>query len=101
MEKWKTTNRFPTFPHATSDDDSWSKLKTQNVRKEVGRCAASSPSLFHDHLVLETIPCFMIILRLENAGVTLQHVVRCDSLPLHHRDPFDRLLIASVDVTAS
>jgi hypothetical protein len=75
MEKWKTTNRFPTFPHATSDDDSWSKLKTQNVRKEVGRCAASSPSLFHDHLVLETIPCFMIILRLENASAVLLKLV--------------------------
>jgi PIN domain nuclease of toxin-antitoxin system len=26
--------------------------------------------------------------------VTLEHVYTLDSLPLHHRDPFDRLLIA-------
>ncbi len=26
--------------------------------------------------------------------VTLEHVYALDSLPLHHRDPFDRLLIA-------
>jgi PIN domain nuclease of toxin-antitoxin system len=31
---------------------------------------------------------------IESLEVTLQHVLRCDSLPLHHRDPFDRLLIA-------
>jgi len=42
-------------------------LKTQNQRKEVGRYA-TSPLNFHDHLVLETEPDFMIILRLENAA---------------------------------
>jgi PIN domain nuclease of toxin-antitoxin system len=26
--------------------------------------------------------------------VTLPHVLKLDNLPLHHRDPFDRLLIA-------
>jgi len=26
--------------------------------------------------------------------ITLDHVLRTESLPLHHRDPFDRLLIA-------
>jgi hypothetical protein len=41
-------------------------LKTQNQRKEAGRYAVS-PLNFHDHLVLETEPDFMIILRLENA----------------------------------
>jgi PIN domain nuclease of toxin-antitoxin system len=28
--------------------------------------------------------------------VTLEHVYALDSFPLHHRDPFDRLLIAQV-----
>jgi PIN domain nuclease of toxin-antitoxin system len=28
--------------------------------------------------------------------ITLQHIVTLDKLPLHHRDPFDRLLIAQV-----
>jgi len=40
--------------------------KHKNQRKEAGRYAAS-PLNFHDHLVLETEPDFMIILRLENA----------------------------------
>jgi PIN domain nuclease of toxin-antitoxin system len=26
--------------------------------------------------------------------ITLDHVLRTESLPRHHRDPFDRLLIA-------
>src|SRR5258708_16240830 len=47
MEKWKTTNRFPTFPHDASDDDSCLLLnKTPNSRKEVGRCAASPSGSF-------------------------------------------------------
>ncbi|MPY90378.1 MAG: PIN domain-containing protein [Luteitalea sp.] len=27
-------------------------------------------------------------------GITLSHVLRVGELPLHHRDPFDRLLVA-------
>lgn len=36
-------------------------------------------------------------LELNNVGVLsiqAQHVLRLESLPLHHRDPFDRILIA-------
>jgi PIN domain nuclease of toxin-antitoxin system len=32
--------------------------------------------------------------RIEVLPITLNHVLRTESLPLHHRDPFDRLLIA-------
>ncbi len=32
--------------------------------------------------------------RIEVLPVTLDHVLRTEVLPLHHRDPFDRLLIA-------
>jgi PIN domain nuclease of toxin-antitoxin system len=32
--------------------------------------------------------------RIEVLPVALDHVLRTESLPLHHRDPFDRLLIA-------
>jgi PIN domain nuclease of toxin-antitoxin system len=32
--------------------------------------------------------------RIEVLPITLDHVLRTESLPLHHRDPFDRLLIA-------
>jgi PIN domain nuclease of toxin-antitoxin system len=41
--------------------------------------------------------------RLERAGVdllpiTARHADRVGTLPLHHRDPFDRLLIAQADL---
>lgn len=32
--------------------------------------------------------------RIETLPITLDHVLRVESLPLHHRDPFDRMLIA-------
>jgi len=32
--------------------------------------------------------------RIEVLPITLNHVLRTEALPLHHRDPFDRLLIA-------
>jgi PIN domain nuclease of toxin-antitoxin system len=32
--------------------------------------------------------------RIEVLPIALDHVLRTESLPLHHRDPFDRLLIA-------
>ena len=32
--------------------------------------------------------------KIEILPITLDHVLRTESLPLHHRDPFDRLLIA-------
>lgn len=40
------------------------------------------------------VPTRMAHYGIESLEVTLQHVLRCDSLPLLHRDPFDRLLIA-------
>ena len=33
-------------------------------------------------------------LRLTVLGIDLQHIIYSGSLPWHHRDPFDRLLIA-------
>ncbi len=32
--------------------------------------------------------------RIETLPITLDHVLRVESLPMHHRDPFDRMLIA-------
>lgn len=32
--------------------------------------------------------------RIEVLPITLDHVLRIESLPVHHRDPFDRFLIA-------
>ncbi len=31
---------------------------------------------------------------LEQLAISFQHVIKVNSLPFHHRDPFDRLLIA-------
>jgi PIN domain nuclease of toxin-antitoxin system len=44
-----------------------------------------------------------LLARLEGAGVdllsvTARHADRVGTLPMHHRDPFDRLLIAQADV---
>lgn len=32
--------------------------------------------------------------QIETLPVTLDHVLKVESLPIHHRDPFDRILIA-------
>jgi PIN domain nuclease of toxin-antitoxin system len=32
--------------------------------------------------------------RIEVLPIKLEHVLRIESLPVHHRDPFDRILIA-------
>ena len=44
-----------------------------------------------------------LLARLEGAGVdllsiTARHADRVGTLPMHHRDPFDRLLLAQADV---
>jgi PIN domain nuclease of toxin-antitoxin system len=46
-----------------------------------------------------------LLAQLEGAGVNLlpvtaRHADRVGSLPLHHRDPFDRLLVAQADTDA-
>jgi len=35
---------------------------------------------------------------IEVLGISLEHVIQTANLPLHHRDPFDRLLIAQAVV---
>jgi hypothetical protein len=67
MEKWKTKNRFPTFPHplaTTTLAPSNPKSKTKGSRPLRGLRSLQS----QDHLVLETKVDFRIILRLENAA---------------------------------
>ncbi len=36
--------------------------------------------------------------RLDMLDITLEHVLTTETLPLHHRDPFDRLLVAQAIV---
>jgi PIN domain nuclease of toxin-antitoxin system len=40
----------------------------------------------------------MRVAKANELPVRLAHAIRVASLPLHHRDPFDRLLIARADV---
>lgn len=49
----------------------------------------SSPDRFVDELKAEGAALL---------NVTVEHVLRMASLPLHHQDPFDRLLVAQAQV---
>jgi PIN domain nuclease of toxin-antitoxin system len=42
----------------------------------------------------ELVPFMISDLRLTTLPITLQHALTVSTLPLHHLDPFDRLLIA-------
>jgi hypothetical protein len=46
LEKWKTKSRFPTFPQPLATTILVLSFPTQKPRKEIGRYAASSCSLF-------------------------------------------------------
>lgn len=46
----------------------------------------------------EFIPALMAFDRVRILPVELSHAVRLSILPFHHRDPFDRLLIAQAQV---
>jgi PIN domain nuclease of toxin-antitoxin system len=46
----------------------------------------------------ECIPAFTVRQGLRHLPVTYVHAVKVYDLPLHHRDPFDRLLIAQAIV---
>jgi hypothetical protein len=46
LEKWKTKSRFPTFPPPLAMITTALSFNPKNRRKEVGRDAASSSSLF-------------------------------------------------------
>ena len=44
------------------------------------------------------VPTRMAHYAMEPLPVTLAHALAAESLPLHHRDPFDRLLIAQATI---
>ncbi len=43
---------------------------------------------------IETLPKYMIKNRLLLLSIDYKHLIRLKTLPQHHKDPFDRLLIA-------
>ena len=61
-------------------------LKTQTGKMRL----TESPSVY--------VPTRMAYYAMQALPVTLAHVLECESLPLHHRDPFDRLLIAQATI---
>ena len=61
-------------------------LKTQRGKLRL----SESPSVY--------VPTRMAHYAMESLPVTLAHALACESLPLHHRDPFDRLLIAQATI---
>jgi hypothetical protein len=65
----KEENQKPVslFPTAARDGDPISLYPSPKTEKGSRPLGGLPPSHFHDHLVLETKPDFMIILRLENA----------------------------------
>ena len=61
-------------------------LKTQTGKMRL----SESPSVY--------VPTRMAHYAMESLPVTLTHALACESLPRHHRDPFDRLLIAQATI---
>ena len=61
-------------------------LKTQTGKMRL----TESPSVY--------VPTRMAHYAMEALPVALAHVLAAESLPLHHRDPFDRLLIAQATI---
>lgn len=43
---------------------------------------------------VESLEATLAASGIQALGISLQHAVRVSTLPLHHRDPFDRMLIA-------
>lgn len=50
------------------------------------------------HSPTQYVPSRMATSGTKPLSVEVRHVVRVSSLPLHHRDPFDRLLISQAQV---
>jgi PIN domain nuclease of toxin-antitoxin system len=79
----------------------------RDVRHELFFSAASSWEIAIKYalgkLALPTAPAVYVSSRLEGSGVTaipIEHVhaLRVAELPPHHRDPFDRLLVAQAQL---
>jgi len=46
------------------------------------------------HTDFEAIPLQLMTWNIKQLAIDLPHLVQVSNLPLHHRDPFDRLLVA-------
>jgi PIN domain nuclease of toxin-antitoxin system len=44
------------------------------------------------------VPSRMILIKGQSLDIKTPHAIKAAALPLHHRDPFDRMLIAQAQV---
>ena len=44
------------------------------------------------------IPSRMVLLNMRSLEITASHALQASMLPLHHRDPFDRILVAQAQM---
>lgn len=44
------------------------------------------------------IPSRMVLLNMRSLEITASHALQASMLPLHHRDPFDRMLVAQAQM---
>src|SRR5688500_11342057 len=71
LEKWKTQNRFPTFPLGARDDDDGSLFSFESKNQKKGSRAAPRPphSSYPPLSLWSSGTDFMLIFQLENAAL--------------------------------
>jgi PIN domain nuclease of toxin-antitoxin system len=66
---------------------SYASLWEIAVKQSIGKLALSLP-------LAEFVSNRILAVDLSLLPIRVRHIVRCAELPMHHRDPFDRLLVA-------
>jgi PIN domain nuclease of toxin-antitoxin system len=77
-----------------AQDDLYLSLVTpweMQIKQQIGKLKIASP-------IAEMLEKNQQINRMQLLPITLKHILALDQLPLHHGDPFDRLLIAQAMV---
>jgi PIN domain nuclease of toxin-antitoxin system len=85
------------------DDDPRLGIRARNCIMDASEVVVSLASIWEIAIKIPigklNVNLDSLLLRLDQAGlielsVTTRHAAVCAKLPLHHRDPFDRLLVA-------
>jgi PIN domain nuclease of toxin-antitoxin system len=94
---WWNEASFASFQKSLiSDPDSrlyLSVVSAWEMMLKVGTGKLKLPSA-----VAVYIPARLAHYRIEALPLSLDHVLAAETLPLHHRDPFDRMLVAQAEV---
>jgi len=75
------------------DADCWLSLAScweMAIKQSLGKLRLPSP-------LPRFVPEQLAANRIQQLGIEFRHVARVASLPFHHRDPFDRLLVVQAD----